>query len=64
MVAIRCQAVGVREGGLAWRGRLPPSGDRWLRTAGGYGYASEDIISTNSAQRSVSNLLSNERNKI
>jgi hypothetical protein len=24
-------------GGWAWRGRLPPSGDRWLRASGGYG---------------------------
>ena len=34
-------------GGLAARGRLPPSGDRWLRATGGYGPRERDIISTN-----------------
>jgi hypothetical protein len=33
IVAIRCQAV------VGVRGRLPPSGDRWLRRQGATGYA-------------------------
>jgi hypothetical protein len=35
IVAIRCQAV------VGVRGRLPPSGDRWLRKTGGVGVCAE-----------------------